>query len=94
MFDSVTNGKMATKTLLMIKRSAARQSYKNLEIGSTRLFKGEHNLADGISKIRCNEALTKILQTEIDNTSVGKWIHREVVQFDEQGTTGEVSNDT
>lgn len=84
LFDAVTCGKRTTERRLSIDVTAARQSYKQFEITSIGLMRGDVNPADGLTKPDGNGALKTIVESGRDLTPVEQWIERECV--DEQST--------
>lgn len=77
LYDSVTCGKRTAERRLSIDVTAARQSYRDYEIASIGLVKGEVNPADGLTKPGGNGALRRIIETGRDTTPVESWIVRE-----------------
>lgn len=59
---------------------SARQSYKRCEIESIGLIRGSANPADGLTRPQGNEALRRLMQTDMDKTPVEQWIVRDIGQ--------------
>lgn len=61
LFDAMIKGKRTQEKRLMVDITAARQSYKRFEIHRVGLVRGTDNPADGLSKIKDNGALDRLL---------------------------------
>lgn len=77
LFDAMTKGQQTTENLLMIDISAVRQAYRKFEISQVGLVSTRHNPADGLTKVKGNGALEKMLSTEHDTCPVEQWIIRQ-----------------
>lgn len=81
-FDLVTKKATTVEKKLTIDLPAARESYKQLEIDSIWLVRGKQNRADGLSKMKDNEALTKVLRYASNDKFVEQELTRNMVNSD------------
>lgn len=78
-FDVITRPTHPTEKRLLIDIAGLRESYARREISSLGLVATEHNVADGMTKLRCGGALDCLLKTGIDTTPVAQWVVRPAV---------------
>eukprot|EP00168_Porphyra_purpurea_P020863 TRINITY_DN895_c0_g1_i6.p1 TRINITY_DN895_c0_g1~~TRINITY_DN895_c0_g1_i6.p1 ORF type:complete len:1091 (+),score=259.84 TRINITY_DN895_c0_g1_i6:1132-4404(+) len=78
-FDVITRSTHPTEKRLLIDIAGLRESYTRREISSLGLVATEHNIADGMTKLKCGSALDCLLKTGIDATPVVQWIVRPAV---------------
>lgn len=69
-FEVISRGKRPAEKRLAIDSTVAREAYVSFEIGRVGLTRGEDYPADVFNKMKCNDALRKLLDTDIDSTSV------------------------
>ena len=63
LFDVLTRARYTTEKRLMIDIAAARQAYSSKEIDNIALIESQYNPADGLTKVKHNEALNRLLTT-------------------------------
>lgn len=76
LFDVITKGSATTEKRLMIDVAAARESYNKYEISNVGLVASDYNIADALTKEKCNPALEELLRTGKDMNPVKQWIIR------------------
>ena len=76
MFDVISKASSTTERRLIIDIVAAREAYNRQEISNVGLVLSEHNIADGLTKIKPNKALDQLLKTGIDSNPVQQWVIR------------------
>lgn len=87
LFVVIHPGRQPSKKALAIDTSTTREACSRVDIEKVSLFTGENNLTDELSILCHNEALDKILMSNIDDTQSEEWILRDTVnkQLDEAG---------
>lgn len=70
MFDVLSKASSTTDRKLMIDIAAGRESYNQEEISNVGLVMSEHNIADGLTKEKSNQALQNLFSTGYDRNPV------------------------
>lgn len=73
LFNIITRRRTTTERRLMIDLKATRDAYIRREISNIALIRSYDNPADALSKIKCNSALRKMMDT-------GRIVHQ-IVQY-------------
>jgi hypothetical protein len=76
LFDILTRNKSSTERRLMVDVAAAREAYHDFVISNVGLIKSEHNPADGLTKVGCNDALLSLLRTHRITHPVQQYVLR------------------
>jgi hypothetical protein len=69
----------------MVDKAAAREAYHDYIISNVGLIKSEHNPADGLTKVACNEAPQRLLRTHKIDHLVKQYILRNCRRSDIPG---------
>ena len=76
LFDALTRSRYTTERRLMVNIAAAREAYSNGLIFNIGLIRSEHNPADSLTKVKCNNAMYKLLCTHRLSHPVQQYVIR------------------
>lgn len=88
LFDVVTRASHPTEKRLLIDVAAAREAYNRGDLSNVGLVAGKHNMADGFTKPKLNDALERFLDAGVDATPVDQWVLRAPMGSRPRPTTG------
>jgi hypothetical protein len=74
LFDTITHHSRTSEGRLMLDIYAARESYRNREMDNIVLIRSQHNVADSMTKLSCNEARINVLRTHRMDHSVVQFV--------------------
>lgn len=76
MFDVIRKGSSTEERPLLIDVAMAREAYNSGVIEHCGLVKSEHNVVDGLTKVKVCKALNDVITTGYDRNPVAQWIKR------------------
>lgn len=88
LFDVISRASHTTEKRLMIDVATAREAYNREDLSNVGLVAGKYTIADGLKKLKRNDALERVLDTGVDDTPVDQWVVRAPLDSSPRDTTG------